>query len=84
MIDDQFTFVFFWLNFFGYYPDDLRKIDKVRSNFSDSNHATYGIACDAILTMDKRFARRLKAAMGALELKTEICTDANELLRRIS
>jgi hypothetical protein len=39
-IDDQFAIVFLWLNLFGYYPDDLRRKDKVRSNFSDANHAT--------------------------------------------
>lgn len=83
-IDDQFTIVFFWLNFFGYYPDDLTLKDKVRSNFSDANHATYAIACDAMLTLDKKFAKRAAAAMGALELKTEVSTDAKELLHRIA
>ena len=84
MIDDQFTIVFLWLNLFGYYPDDLTRIDRVRSNFSDSNHALYGIACDAILTLDKKFAKRVAAAIGALKLKTEVSTDANELLHRIA
>ncbi|HUT70174.1 MAG TPA: hypothetical protein VMW89_05815 [Desulfatiglandales bacterium] len=83
-IDDQFTIVFLWLNLFGYYPDDLTRIDRVRSNFSDANHATYAIACDAMLTLDKKFAKRAAAAMGALELKTEVSTDANELLHRIA
>ncbi len=83
-IDDQFTSVFFWLNLFGYYPDDLRRKDKVRSNFSDANHATYAIACDGMLTLDKKFAKRAAAAMCALELKTEVSTDANELLHRIA
>jgi hypothetical protein len=83
-IDDQFTIVFLWLNLFGYYPDDLTQKDKVRSNFSDGTHATYAIACDGLLTLDKRFAKRAAAAMGALELKTEVGTDANELLHRIA
>lgn len=83
-IDDQFTIVFLWLNLFGYYPDDLTRIDRVRSNFSDANHATYGIACDAILTLDKKFAKRVAAAIGALKLKTEVSTNANDLLHRIA
>jgi hypothetical protein len=83
-IDDQFTIVFFWLNLFRYYPDDLTRIDRVRSNFSDANHATYAIACNGMLTLDKKFAKRASAAMGALKLKTEVSTDANELLHRIA
>jgi hypothetical protein len=85
-IDEQFTIVFDWLNFFGYYPDDLTRKDIVRSNFTDASHATYAIACDAvaILTLDKKFAKRAAAAIGALKLKTEVSTDANELLHRIA
>jgi len=85
-IDEQFKIVFDWLNFFGYHPDDLKRIDRVRSNSSDANHATYAIACDAaaILTLDKKFAKRAAAAIGALKLKTEVSTDANELLHRIA
>lgn len=83
-IDDKFTIVFLWLNLFGYYPDDLTRKDRVRSNFSDANHATYAIACDGMLTLDKKFAKRAAAAMGALKLKTEVSTDANELLHRIA
>jgi len=83
-IDDQFMIVFFWLNLFGYYPDDLTKNKRVRSNFSDSNHATSAIACDGMLTLDKKFAKRAAAAMGALKLKPEVSTDANELLHRIA
>lgn len=83
-IDDQFTIVFFWLNLFRYHPDDLTRKDRVRSNFSDANHATDAIACDAMLTLDKKFAKRAAAAMGALKLKTEVSTDANELLHRIA
>ena len=70
-IDDQFEIVFLWLNFFGYYPDDLTQKNRVRSNFSDVNHATNAIACDGMLTLDKKFAKRAAAAMGALEIKTE-------------
>lgn len=76
--------VFDWLNLFGYYPDDLTQIERVRSNCSDATHATYGIACDAILTSDKRFVKRAAAAMSALALKTEVGMDANELLHRIA
>ena len=83
-IDDQLTIVFLWLNLFGYYPDDLAQKDEVRSNFSDGNHAACAIACNGLLTLDKRFAKRAAAAMGALELKTEVSTDANELLHRIA
>jgi len=83
-IDDQFTIVLLWLNLFGYYPDDLTRKDRVSSNFSDANHATYAIACDGILTLDKKFAKRAAAAMGALKLETEVNTDANELLHRIA
>jgi len=83
-IDEQFTIVLDWLNFFGYYPDDLTQKHKVRSNFSDGKHATYAIACDGLFTLDKRFAKRAAAAMGALDLKTEVSTDANELLHRIA
>ena len=83
-IDDQFTIVFFWLNLFRYHPDDLTQKKRVRSNFSDTNHATNAIACDGMLTLDKKFAKRAVAAMGALKLKTEVSTDANELLHRIS
>jgi len=83
-IDDQFTIVFLWLNLFGYYPDDLTRIDKVRSNTSDANHATYAIACDGMLTLDKKFAKRAAAAIGSLNLKTVVSADANELLHRIA
>jgi hypothetical protein len=83
-IEDQFMIVFSWLNLFGYYPDNLTRIERIRSNFSDVSHATYGIACDAILTLDKRFAKRVHAAICALELTTEVGTDANELLQRIA
>jgi len=83
-IDGQFTIIFLWLNLFGYYPDDLTQKDRVKSNFSDANHATYAIACDAMLTLDKKFAKRAAAAMGALKLKTEVSTDANELLHQIA
>ncbi len=85
-IDEQFTIVFDWLNRFGYYPDDLTRKDIVRSNFTDARHATYAIACDAfaILTLDKKFAKRATAAIRALKLKTEVTTDANELLHRIA
>ena len=84
-IDEQFMIVFDWLNFFGYYPDDLTRKGVVRSNFSDARHATYAIACDAfaILTLDKKFAKRAAAAMGALELKTEVSAGAKELLHRV-
>jgi hypothetical protein len=71
-IDDKFKIVFLWLNFFEYYPDDLKRIKSVRSNFSDAKHATYGIKCDTIFTLDKNFAKRVAAAIGALELKTEV------------
>lgn len=84
LIDDQFMIVFYWLNFFGYYSDDLTRIEKIKSNFSDALHGTYGIACDAIFTLDKRFAKRITAVIGALKLKTEVSTDANELLHRIT
>ena len=83
-IDDQFMTVFFWLNLFGYYPDDLTQKNRVRSNFSDSNHATCAIACDGMLTLDKKFAKRTAAAMGALKLKTEVSTNTNELLYRLT
>lgn len=83
-IDDQFTIVFLWLNLFSYYPDDLTRKDRMRSNFSDANHATYAIACDGMLTLDRKLAKRAAAAMGALDLKTEISTDANELPHRIA
>lgn len=65
-IDDQLMIVFYWLNLFGYYPDNLTRIKRIRSYFSDALHATYGIACDAILTSDRRFAQRIAAAIGAL------------------
>jgi hypothetical protein len=83
-IDDQLMIVFSWLNLFGYYPDNLTRIERIRSNFSDARHGTYGIACDGILTLDKRFAKRITAAMGALRLETAVSTDANELLHRIA
>jgi hypothetical protein len=83
-IDDQFTIVFLWLNLFGYYSDNLTQKDEVRSNYSDGNHAAYAIACDGLFTLDKRFAKRAAAAMGALELKTEVSTNASELLHRIA
>jgi hypothetical protein len=83
-IDDQLMIVFNWLNLFGYYPDNLTRIERIRSNFSDVLHATYGIACDAILTLDRRFAKRIKAAICALKLGTEVVTDANELMHRIA
>ena len=83
-IVDQFTIVFLWLNLFRYFPDDLTQKGEARSNFSDGNHATYAIACDGMLTLDKRFAKRAAAAMGALELKTEVSTKADELLQRIA
>lgn len=70
--DDQLIIVFYWLNLFGYYPDNLTQIEKIKSNFSDALHGTYGIACDAILTLDKRFAKKIAAAIGALRLKTEV------------
>ena len=84
IINDQLDIVFTWLNLFGYYPDNLTRIERIRSNFSDFLHATYGIACDAILTLDRRFAKRIAAAIGALKLETEVGTDANELLQRIA
>jgi hypothetical protein len=83
-IDSQFTIVFLWLNLFGYYPDDLTRTDRVRSSFSDADHATYAIACDGMFTLDKKFAKRAAAAVGALKLKTEVNTDAKELLHRIA
>lgn len=83
-IVDQFIIVFQWLNLFGYYPDKLTRIEKIKSNFSDALHGTYGIACDGILTLDKRFEKRITAAMGALSVETEVGTDANELLHRIA
>jgi hypothetical protein len=82
-IDDQFEIVFLWLNLFGYCPDDLTHKNRVRSNFSDKNHATNAIACDGMLTLDKKFAKRAAAAMGALKIKTEVGSDVNELLHRI-
>ena len=83
-IEDQLIIVLNWLNLFGYYPDNLTRIEKIRSNFSDALHGTYGIACDAILTLDRRFAKRIAAAVAALKLRTEVGTDANELLHRIA
>ncbi len=82
-ISDQFTIVFYWLNFFGYYPDDLTKKNKARSNFSDATHAEYAIACDGLLTSDKKFAHRAAAAIGALELRTKVSSNATDLLHRI-
>jgi len=84
MIDDRLMIVFYWLNFFGYYSDNLTQIEKIKSNFSDALHGTYGIACDAIFTLDKRFAKRIAVVIGTLKLKTEVGTDAKELLRRIA
>ncbi len=83
-IDDQLMIVFNWLNLFRYYPDNLTRIERIRSNFCDALHATYGMACDAILTLDRRFAKRIKAAICALRLATEVGTEANELLQRIA
>lgn len=83
-IDDQLMIVFNWLNLFGYYPDNLTRIERIRSNFSDARHGTYGIACDGILTLDKRFAKRITAAMCALRLETAVSTDANELFHLIA
>jgi hypothetical protein len=83
-IVSQIEVVLFWLNFFEYYPDDLRKISKVRSNISDARHATYAIGCKGMLTLDKNFAKRAAAAMSALEIKTEVGTDANLLLHQIA
>lgn len=78
-IYDQLGFVLLWLNLFGYHRDhDLTSIKGVRSNLSDAKHATYGIVCDAILTLDAKFAKRVAAAKGALELRTEVI-DANGL-----
>jgi hypothetical protein len=62
---DQLEIVFLWLNLFGYYPDDMTRIKRIRCNLSDARHAEYGIACDAILTSDKRFVKRVSAAIGA-------------------
>ena len=76
--------VFNWLNLFGYYPDNLTRIERIRSNFSDALHGTYAIACDGLLTLDNDFAKRIAAAMGALRVETEVGTDANELLHRIA
>lgn len=83
-IVDQLIIVLNWLNLFGYWPDKLTRIEKIKSNFSDALHGTYGIACDAILTLDKRFAKRIAAAIGALRLKTEVGIDGNELLHQIA
>lgn len=83
-IDDQLMIVFNWLNLFGYYPDNLTRIERIRSNFSDALHGTYAIACDGLLTLDNDFAKRIAAAMGALRVETEVGTDANELLHRIA
>lgn len=77
---DQLEIVFLWLNLCGYWPDDMTRIERIRSNCSDARHAEYGIACDAMLTSDKRFVKRVAAAIGALKLATEVSTDANELL----
>jgi hypothetical protein len=82
-ICDQIFLVLIWLNFFGYYSDDLKEIAKTRSFFSDAEHGTYGIACDGILTLDKRFAKKLEAAIRALELETKVASDASDLLARI-
>ena len=83
-IDDKLLIVFTWLNLFGYYPDNLTSIERIKFNYSDALHAAYGIACDAILTSDRRFAKRIKAAISALKLVTKVGTDANELLHRIT
>jgi hypothetical protein len=83
-IEDQLMIVFNWLNLFGYYQDNLTRIERIRANFSDALHGAYGIACDAILTLDRKFAKRMAAAVAALELGTEVGTDANELLHRIT
>jgi hypothetical protein len=83
-IEDRLEIVLSWLNLFGYYPDNLTRKEKIRSYFSDTLHGTYCIACDAILTLDRRFAKRIAAAIAALKLRTEVGTDANELLRRIA
>lgn len=83
-IDGQLLIVFNWLNLFGYYPEDMTQIKRIKANFSDALHATYGIACDAMLTSDKRFAKKISAAAGALELRTEVSNDVNKLLLRIA
>ncbi len=82
-ITEQFDTVFLWLNFFGYHPDDLTQIARVRANFSDGMHAAYSINCNGMLTVDKRFAKRAAAAIGALELRTKVGTSAQELLQSI-
>ncbi len=84
MIDGQLMIVLNWLNLFGYYPDNLARLEKTRSNFSDALHGTYAIACDGLLTLDKNFAKRIAATMSALRLETAVGTDANELLHRIA
>jgi hypothetical protein len=83
-IDNKLLIVFTWLNLFGYYPDNFTRIERIRPNHSDALHATYGIKCDALLTSDRRFAKRIAAAISALKLETEVDTDANKLLHRIT
>jgi hypothetical protein len=81
---DQIFIVLIWLNFFGYHSDSLDAITRTRSFFSDAEHGAYGIACDGVLTLDRRFARKLKAAIEALELETKVGADAKELLSLIA
>jgi len=83
-IDDQLILVLSWLNLFGYYPDKLARIERIRSNFSDALHGTYAIACDGLLTLDKNFAKRIAAAMSALRLETAVGSNAKELLHQIT
>ena len=83
-IDDQMEIVLNWLNLFGYYTDDLNRKEKVKSNYSDIKHAKYAIACDGILTFDKRFAKKLVAALNALKVETlEVGAEAKDLFERI-
>jgi hypothetical protein len=79
-ICDQVFIVLIWLNFFGYYSDSLKQLTKTRSFFSDAEHGAYGIVCDGVLTRDKRFARKLEAAIRALNLETKVGSDATILL----
>ena len=58
------------LNYCGYIAEKNER--AAVSSTHDTTHCTYGTACDGIITMDKRFARKCQAVYYYIGVTTKV------------
>ncbi len=72
---NKISWCYSFLNVLGYWPDKhISKIASIISFNSDALHVAYSSCCDALLTADKRLAKKASATFDYFNISTEILT----------